>query len=387
MAPQLRARLSALVAALVLAGCTAPAIDPVPSPAPWPTAAPDGRPFVVTERARFAEPWALAFLPGTDWLAVTERSGTLHLRNQTTGDLLGVRGVPTVVDAGQGGLGDVLPGPTFASDQTLYLSWVEAGEGGTGAAVGRARLVVDAGAARLEGLEVIWRQTPKVSGTGHFSHRLAFSPDGRYLFVTSGDRQKFDPAQDLSTTLGKIVRLTPDGRPAPGNPFADRGSPTDEIWSLGHRNPLGLAFDAAGTLWSSEMGPEGGDEVNLIVAGRNYGWPRASNGSHYGGADIPDHAPGDGFESPRVWWTPSMSPGSLLAYSGAAFPAWKGDLFLGALSGQALIRLDVDGARVTKADQWFMGQRIREVEQGPDGTLWLLEDAPGGRLLHLTPAR
>ena len=164
--------------------------------------------------------------------------------------------------------------------------------------------------------------------------------------MTSGDRQKLDPAQDLTNTLGTIVRLTPDGRPAPGNPFADRGSPTDEIWSYGHRNPLGLAFDAAGTLWSSEMGPQGGDEVNVILPGRNYGWPRASNGSHYGGGAIPDHTPGDGFEAPRVSWTPSVSPGSLMIYHGDLFPAWTRDAFLGALSGEALIRVDLAGDRL-----------------------------------------
>ena len=377
-------------------GTPAPVTPPAPPSAsagpsaaasgPTAVAASDAPPFVVQEAARFAEPWALAFLPGTDWLAITERSGRLHLRQQQTGQLVDVSGVPTVVDAGQGGLGDLVPGPTFSADRTVYLSWVERGQGGSGAAVGRATLVIEGASARLEGLEVVWRQTPKVSGSGHFSHRLAFSPDGRFLFVSSGDRQKFEPAQDLGNTLGTIVRLTPDGRPAPGNPFADRGSPSDEIWSYGHRNPLGLQFDAAGNLWTAEMGPRGGDEVNLVLPGRNYGWPRASNGSHYDGADIPDHRPGDGFEPPAVWWTPSVSPGALLAYSGTAFPQWQGDLFVGALSGEALIRLDVTGTDAAKAEQWPMGQRIREVEQDPDGTLWLLEDAPGGRLLHLVPA-
>lgn len=386
----------ALVAALSLAACSPAPPAPAPSSAagPAPAAsgtatagplAPDGRPFVVTEEGRFSEPWALSFLPGTDWLAITERSGRLHLRDQATGRVLEVSGTPRVVDAGQGGLGDLVAGPTFAADRTVYLSWVEAGAGGTGATVGRARLVVEGAAANLADLRVVWRQTPKTSGAGHFSHRLAFSPEGTHLFVTSGDRQKLDPAQDLTNTLGTIVRLTPDGRPAPGNPFADRGSPTDEIWSYGHRNPLGLAFDAAGTLWSSEMGPQGGDEVNVILPGRNYGWPRASNGSHYGGGAIPDHTPGDGFEAPRVSWTPSVSPGSLMLYSGAAFPQWQGDAFVGALSGQALIRLDVDGTDAAVADTWPMGQRIREVEQAPDGSIWLLEDAPGGRLLRLAP--
>lgn len=345
---------------------------------------PDGRPFAVDPVARFSAPWALSFLPGTDWLAITERTGRLHLRDQRSGALVAVSGVPQVVVAGQGGLGDVVPAPDFTRTGLLYLSWVEARAGGTGAVVGRARLVTDGASARLEGLEVIWRQEPATSGTGHFSHRLVFAPDGRSLFVSSGDRQKLDPAQDLSNTLGTIVRLTLDGDAAPGNPFADRGGVSAEIYSYGHRNPLGLAFDEAGALWSTEMGPAGGDELNLIVAGRNYGWPLASNGSHYSGIPIPDHAPGDGFEAPRYWWTPSVSPGSLLIYTGDAFAAWRGDALIGALSGQALIRVDLEGSDAVASEQWDLGQRIRAVAQDPDGTLWLLEDAPGGRLLHLT---
>ncbi len=386
---------AALVAAVVLAGCTTTTAPPTTAPtttssdagnpASMTRTAPDGRPFVVTDVARFSEPWALAFLPGTPWLAITERSGRLHLRDTSTGATVEVSGVPPIVDAGQGGLGDIVPGPTFASDKVVYLSWVEAGAGGTGAAVGHATLTTEAATARLDDLQVIWRQTPKTSGSGHFGHRLAFSPDGAYLFVTSGERQKMDPAQDLANTLGTVVRLTPGGRPAPGNPFAGRSAITDEIWTYGHRNPLGLAFDASGNLWSTEMGPEGGDELNLIRPGANYGWPRASNGSHYGGAPIPDHAGGDGFEAPKASWTPSVSPGSLLIYSGELFPAWRGDAFIGALSGQALLRVDLDGTSAAKADSWAMGQRIREVEQAPDGSIWLLEDTPGGRLLRLTP--
>ena len=358
-------------------------VTPGGTPASGPRVAPDGRPFVVEEVDDFDEPWAMAFLPGTPYLAITERPGRLWLRDQEAGTRAEVAGVPDVVAAGQGGLGDIVPGPTFKDDRTVYLSWVERGAGGTGAVVGRARLVTD-GPPRLDGLETIWSQAPKQSGSGHFSHRLAFSPDGRFLFVSSGDRQKMNPAQDLGNTLGTILRLTPEGRPAPGNPYADRGSPSDEIWSHGHRNPLGLAFDADGRLWSSEMGPQGGDEVNLIVEGANYGWPRASNGWHYGGGEIPDHAPGDGFEAPKAWWNPSISPGSLMIYSGDQFPQWQGDAFVGALSGEALIRLDLDGTDAREGDHWDMGQRIREVEQAPDGSIWLLEDAPGGRLLQLT---
>lgn len=340
--------------------------------------------FTVTEHARFDSPWAMAFLPGTDWLAITDRGGSMVLFEPGSGRTIDVEGLPEVHVDGQGGLGDIVPAPTFESDNVVYLSWVEEGDGGTGAAMGRAELVVNGGSARLEGLETIWRQVPKTSGRGHFSHRIVFSPDGKYLFLSSGERQKKKPAQDLSNNLGKILRLNLDGSPAEGNPFADRGGPAAEIWSYGHRNPLGLDFDAAGNLWSTEMGPEGGDEVNVIMRGANYGWPEASNGSDYGGDPIPDHAAGDGFVGPRVWWTPSISPSGLLIYDGDMFQQWRGDAFLGALSGKALSHLDIDGLDATEADRWTWGERVREVEQGPDGSIWVLEDAGGGRLLQLT---
>lgn len=345
-----------------------------------------GRPFEVEEVDRFDEPWAMTFLPGSGDLLVTERSGVMHLRDQDSGDRVEVAGVPEVRVAGQGGLGDVLAGPSYADDGTVYLSWVEAGDGGTsGAVVGRARLVTD-GEPRLEGLETIWEQTPKVEGDGHFSHRLALDPDGEHLYVSSGDRQLFTPAQDTTNNLGSVVRLTLDGEPAPGNPLADQGGTSAELWSWGHRNVLGLEHAPDGSLWVSEMGPEGGDELNLVEAGGNYGWPEASNGSNYGGSDIPDHADGDGFVAPVAWWDPSISPGSLMIYDGDAFPAWRGDAFLGALSGEALVRVDLDGEQAGEIEAWPMGERIRAVEQGPDGSVWLLEDAGAGRLLQLTPA-
>lgn len=346
-----------------------------------PPAGPDGRPFVIEKIAELAEPWAMTFLPDGRAL-ITGRGGELTLRTPA-GELIEVDGVPKVVHAGQGGLGDVVAAPDFAATQTVYLSWAEAGSGGSGAAVGRARLAAEGGSASLTDLTVIWRQEPKVSGNGHYAHRLAFSPDGQHLFVSSGDRQKMTPAQDLDSTLGKIVRLRPDGTAAGGNPFADRGGVAAEIWSYGHRNPLGLAFDPDGNLWSAEMGPQGGDEVNLIRERGNYGWPEASNGSHYGGADIPDHADGDGFEAPKVWWNPSVSPGSLMIYTGSMFPWWQGDAFLGALSGQELIRVDLNGRNADKGDAWDLDQRIREVEQAQDGALWLLTD--DGHVLRLTP--
>lgn len=346
-------------------------------------------PFTQSEVATFDEPWAMAVLGDTGALAVTQRGGTLLVRSADGAQTVEVTGTPQVAYGGQGGLGDVVAAHGYdgATNRRIYLSWAEAGEGGTGGVVGMADLVLDGGSARLEGLRVIWRQEPKASGEGHYSHRIAPSPDGRFLFVSSGDRQKMDPAQDLGNTLGTIVRLTPDGAAAPGNPFADQAGPggvTAQIWSYGHRNVLGLAFDGGGRLWASEMGPKGGDELNLVTAGGNYGWPRASNGSHYSGADIPDHRAGDGFVAPKLWWNPSISPGGLMIYSGTLFP-WTGDAFVPALSGTGLIRVALDGERASKADYWDLGFRVREVEQGPDGSIYLLQDGSRGRLLRLTP--
>jgi glucose/arabinose dehydrogenase len=352
-------------------------------------AASASRPFAVTEVASFASPWAMDFLPGsgvplTKMALLTEREGKLWLVDTANGAKQEVAGVPAVKVAGQGGLGDVVVHPGFAGNQRVYLSFVETGDKGTsGAALGYGTLVLGQGQPRIEGFKVIWRQQPKVDGDGHFSHRIAFGPDG-FLYLTSGERQKFDPAQDMGGNLGKVLRLTDEGAPAPGNPWASRGGIAAQFWSIGHRNLLGISFAPDGRLWETEMGPQGGDEVNLIVAGKNYGWPKASNGSHYGGADIPDHKPGDGFEAPKVWWNPSISPGGLLIYTGDKFPAWKGDALIPALSGEALIRVDIDGDKAKKADRWDMGERIRAVDQGPDGSVYLIEDE--GRLLRLDPA-
>ncbi len=350
------------------------------------------RPFISTPVASFDEPWAMTFLGKGPYALVTEKKGRLLLIDSRTGAKREVRGVPEVDHGGQGGFGDVVAAPDDDPDDNrfpLYLSWAEAGANDTrGAAVARAELVVDGmenGPASLTGLRVIWRQEPKVSGRGHFSHRVTIAPDGRHIFISSGERQKFDPAQDMGTNLGKIVRLTLDGGTPPDNPFAQQGGVTAQIWSLGHRNVLGLTFDKTGQLWDDEMGPEGGDEVNLVTRGGNYGWPKASNGSHYGGKDIPDHAPGDGFLSPKAWWNPSVSPAGMAYYDGALFPHWRHSLLVGALSGQALMRLKIEGDQLIKSNFWSMGARIREVEVGPDGTVWLLEDGPEGKLLKLTP--
>lgn len=347
-------------------------------------------PFTVEVMGDFDAPWALAFLPGNAGMLVTEKDGRLILRD-AAGQQRVVAGTPSVSNAGQGGLGDVVLSPTFARDRLVYLSWAEEGEGGKGAAVGRGRLSDDG--SRLEGFATIWRASPFVTGNGHFGHRLAFGPDGM-LYISTGDRQKFEPAQDMTGTLGKIIRLHPDGRVPRDNPFAAQGGVTAQIWASGVRNPLGIAFDDAGRLWEVEMGPMGGDELNLITRAANYGYPTVSNGDHYpgdrGGAAIPDHSPGDGFVAPQLWWNPAISPGGMMIYRGAAFPQWRGDAFITALSGRGLIRADLDGATARHGDRWAMDARIRAVAEGPDGAIWLLEDARGGsqgRLLRLSPRR
>ncbi len=352
------------------------------------TAAPQsagGRPFAVEEIAAFDEPWAMTFLPGGNEALVTEKKGKLKLL-RGDGRIVDVQGAPKVDYGGQGGLGDVVVHPGFAQNRMVYLSWVEAGQSGDrGAVVGRARLILEGGP-RLENLQVIWRQTPKMSGRGHFGHRIAFGPDGK-LYISNGERQEFTPAQDMSGTLGKIVRLNDDGTVPSDNPFVGRGGATAQIWSLGHRNPLGIAFDGSGRLWDVEMGPKGGDELNLIERGANYGYPIVSNGDHYDGRDIPDHSTRPEFAAPKITWTPVISPGNMIFYSGSAFPRWNGDILVAGLSSKALIRVDVVGTSAREAERWDLGERIREVEQGPDGSVWLLEDGKSGRLLKLIPAR
>ena len=346
------------------------------------------RPFTVAPVANFTSPWAMAIVPGTTFEAattalVTEKSGKLWLVTLDNGSRRRVTGVPSVHVAGQGGLGDVAVHPQFSFNRRVYLSYVEAGSGGTsGAVLGYGLLDRNKGSARLTNFRVIWRQTPKVTGDNHFSHRIAFASDGT-IFLSSGDRFKFEPAQDLGSDLGKMIHLTDDGDPVPGGPFASSGGRADTYWTMGHRNMLGLAFAPDGRLWSTEMGPMGGDELNLILRGRNYGWPLASYGSHYTGEPIPDDHAGQGFEEPKLWWNPVIAPAGLIIYSGDLFPQWKGDALMAALRGRALVRADIEGDSATKAEEWDMGQRIREVEQGPLGEVYLLED--DGRLLRLEP--
>ena len=275
---------------------------------------------------------------------------------------------------------DVILAPDFASSRRVYLSYSVAGDGGKGVVL--ARGVLDGN--RVTGISELFRATPFVSGDGHYSGRIAFAPDGQHLFFTNGERQKFDPAQDPKATLGKVLRLTLDGKPA-GDPGLTAKGFHPTVWSYGHRNLLGIAFDAQGNLWEQEMGPKGGDEVNLIVAGRNYGYPLVSEGDHYDGRPIPRHSTRPDLEAPKVAWNPVISPGGLMVYSGKLFPQYAGDLFIGGLSSEALVRVDVNGTNAAKGDQWPMNARIREVEEGPDGAIWVLQDGSNAKLLKLTP--
>ena len=319
-------------------------------------------------------------------LLVTEKSGKLWWADPKTGQKLAITGVPAVVDAGQGGLGDVVLHPDFARNQWIYLSYVEAGEAHTqGAAVARARLQMDElGGGRLSEVTVVWRQTPKVTGDGHYGHRLLFGRDGM-LWISSSERQKFTPAQDMGSNLGKIVRLHDDGRVPEDNPFANQGGVAAQVWSLGHRNVLGMAFDEQGRLWANEMGPKGGDELNLIEKGGNYGYPIVSNGDHYSGRVIPDHNTRPEFIAPKISWTPVISPSSMLFYQGKQFPAWQGQLLMGGLSSKALVRVAINGDQAEEVGRYDMGERIRAVAQGQNGEVWLLEDGRAGRLLQLQP--
>ncbi|MFM6930672.1 MAG: PQQ-dependent sugar dehydrogenase [Novosphingobium sp.] len=342
-------------------------------------------PFTTREVAKLDEPWALALLPGNAAL-VTEKKGKLKIVDLASGAMIDVSGTPKVDYGGQGGFGDVAVAPAFAKDGTVYLTWAEAGASDTrGAVLGRAKLVRQGTTARLEGLEVIWRQTPKVTGRGHYSHRIKFSPDGKYLFLSSGERQKFTPAQDLTVNLGKMLRLTLDGKPAAGNPFASKGGVSAEIWSYGHRNLLGVAFDGQGRLWDMEHGPAGGDELNLVKPGSNYGWPLVSNGDHYDGKPIPRHATRPDLAAPALSWNPVIAPGAMIICKCDKFPAWKGNALIAALGAQGLVRVAITGDTAREVERYNMDSRMRGIAEGADGKLWMIEDGPGGRLLEVQP--
>ncbi|MGB5246851.1 MAG: PQQ-dependent sugar dehydrogenase [Woeseia sp.] len=354
------------------------------------------RPFNVEVIADFNEPWALTFLPDGRML-VTEKTGNLLIATQDGQKSRPVFGVPNVDFYGQGGLGDVALHPDFANNQLVYLSYVEGGTDNTrGAAVARGKLTLTERGGSLSDVEVIWRQYPKLVGFGHYGHRLLFD-DAGYLWISSGDRQKFTPAQDMQANIGKILRLhddgsVPDDNPFVNylqeNPFVDDVGVYKEIWSLGHRNPLGIALDLNGQLWEIEMGPAGGDELNAVMRGANYGYPIVSNGDHYDGREIPDHDTRPEFKKPAAWWTPVISPGDLTLVTGKMFRDWRGNLLAAGLSSQAIVRIEVDGTNAKEVARYPMGARIRSVTEGPDGALWVLEDERNeatGRLLKLTP--
>lgn len=343
----------------------------------------------IAEMGEFERPWAIEFAPGTDMLFVTEKEGVLKVMDTRDGTSATVAGAPDVAFGGQGGFGDVAFLESEASEsldgRTIYLSWAEFGEDGEtrGAVVGKGTLAcASMDECALEGLEVIWRQAPKVSGRGHYSHRITFSPDESHLFITSGDRQKLTPSQDNENTLGTIVRLNLDGTPAEGNPFAEEGGVTAQIWSYGHRNLLGIDWDADGRLWDIEHGPAGGDELNLVKRGANYGWPTRSYGEHYNGDPITDHAEDDGFAKPATWWTPVIAPGDMQFYRGEMFADWQGDALIAGLSSRAIVRVEIDGESAKEAARYPIEGRARSLDVAQDGSIWVATDE--GDILRLS---
>ena len=374
-------------------------------------------PFTMTPVAEFKLGWRIAFLPDGRML-ITEKVGPVWLVTQK-GEKTPVDNVPAVLWQGQGGMLGVFLSPKYAADHNVYLTYSEPGEeqGTSGLALARATLALSEGKASLDGLQVLWRDMPKGRG-GQFGAAIAFSADGQYLFLTVGDRQRMTPAQDPNTEVGKILRLTLDGKPAPGNPMAGKvgattrpliNPPRDteaaktapvistytvqgpnlalaETWTTGHRTPYGLAFAPDGRLWEVEHGPRGGDELNLIEPGKNYGWPLVSYAVNYNGVPIPSPDTRSDLTKPVIYWTPIIAPGNLTFYNGTMFPTWKGSALMGGMATQTLNRITFDGeGGATAAERWSVGHRIRDVEVAPDGAVWMLEDKNPGGLFRLTP--
>lgn len=372
-------------------------------------------PFTMTTVATFKLPWRLAFLPDGRML-ITEKVGPVWLVSQQ-GEKILVNNTPKVYWQGQNGMLGVFVSPHYASDKSIYLTYAEPGDYGAGLALARAQLKISGGSAELENFKVIWRQMPKGKG-GQEGAQVAFSPDGKYLFLTVGDRQRFTPAQDPNQPEGKILRLTLDGKPAHGNPnfrksgastiplidppsdtetaktakvvstytFPGRNLTLAETWASGFRTPYGLAFSPSGELWEVEHGPRGGDELNLIQKGKNYGWPLVSYGMNYNGVPIPNPDTRPDLTKPVIYWAPVVAPGNLMFYTGSkTFPQWNGNGFVSGLSTKSINRIIFDGHGGAKpAERWDVGHRIRDVEEGPDGSLWMLEDANPGALIHVT---
>ena len=372
-------------------------------------------PFNMVQVATLDLPWRIAFLPDGRML-ITEKVGGMQLVTQQ-GDKTAVANVPPVLHKGQGGQLGVFLSPHYAKDHSVYLTYSEPGEGGSSLALAKARLALGPNSASLEGLKVIWRDGERGDG-GQFGAQVAFSPDGKYLFLSSGDRQRMTPAQDPNQPLGKILRLTLDGKPARGNPMAGKTGaasvpvidpPSDteaaktapvvrtytfpgpnltpsETWSIGHRTPYGLAFAPDGRLWELEHGPRGGDELNLIEPGKNYGWPLVSYGHNYNGVPIPNPDTRPDLAKPVIYWVPVIAPGNLMFYKGAMFPQWNGSALVSGLISKSLTRITFDGnGGATPAERWNVDHRIRDVEVAPDGALWMIEDAKQGGLFRLTP--
>lgn len=367
-------RAAALLLAIFTAACAPVHAQPVP------IVLTSAEVKVETISTGLVNPWALAFLPDGRML-VTERPGRLRVigRDGEISEPLG--GLPEIAARGQGGLLDIALGPDFATERWVYFSFSEPGDGGASTAVARGRL----GDGRLDDVQVVFRQLPKVPGSKHFGSRLAFAPDGM-LFVTLGERDTFEPAQDLSGHLGKVVRIRPDGSVPDDNPFVGREGARPEIWSYGHRNSQGAAVHPeTGALWIHEMGPRGGDELTVPRKGGNYGWPLVSWGQHYDGTDIPDPPTRPEFDGSVLQWTPVIAPSGMAFYTGDLFEGWHGDLLIGGLASRGLVRLALDGNTVSGEERIPLGARIRDVRQGPDGALWVLTDERNGRLLRLTP--
>ena len=337
--------------------------------------------------SEFNSPWAMSFI-NSDNLLVTTKSGKLWLVN-TNGEQSLVSGVPKVFAGGQGGLGDVVLHPNYEKNNLVYISYIDSDNAGKTryASVIRGTLE-NSDKPQLKNIETIWKQTPAQSGKGHFSHRIAFGLDGTQhtgkIFITSGDRQEQTPAQQWDKALGKIIRLNEDGTIPKDNPFQDKGDLAKTFWTVGHRNALGIAFAKDGQLWAHEMGPRHGDELNLIVAGRNYGWPIVSEGNHYSGAKIPVHEARPEFMAPKLYWLPTVAPSGLVFYEGDEFSEWKGNAFIGGLKSKALVRIGFNNGKPFEAERFSWSKRVREVEMGHDGAIWVLEDGPSGRLIKFT---